>query len=199
MTGGNLYDKYGTRNPVARLLMARFLGAVDRMVDRSGATDVHEVGCGEGEISLRLAARRLAVRGSDVAPAVVAEARRRAAARGLDVPFRVADVYDLEPDRDAAGLVVCLEVLEHLDDPVRALRRLASLAQPWALLSVPREPLWRAANVIRLEYLRHLGNTPGHVQHWSRRDFVRLVERHFQVVEVAAPVPWTLVLARTRG
>ena len=37
------------------------------------------------------------------------------------------------------------------------------------LVSVPREPLWRALNVARGAYLRELGNTPGHVNHWSKR------------------------------
>src|SRR5881392_3273426 len=103
--GGNLYDKYAARNPVARALMGRFLRDFDALVDRSGAGDAHEVGCGEGELALRLSRRGLAVRGTDVAPPVIEEARRRAAAAGVDAGFAVAPVDGLDPATDAAGLV----------------------------------------------------------------------------------------------
>ena len=50
----------------------------------------------------------------------------------------------------------------------------------------------------RGKYLSTLGNTPGHVQHWSRRAFARLVDRHFEVTAVHSPLPWTMVAARVR-
>ena len=89
-------------------------------------------------------------------------------------------------------------MLEHLDDPERALDVLAGLARPWLIASVPREPLWRALNLARLSYVGELGNTPGHLNHWSKRDFVRFLTRRFEVVEVRSPTPWTMVaLPRT--
>ena len=71
--GGNFYDKYHSRNPVARRLMAGFLAAFDELVGRTAANTAYEVGCGEGELSLRLLRRGLAVRGSDVAASIVAQ------------------------------------------------------------------------------------------------------------------------------
>ena len=56
------------------------------------------------------------------------------------------------------------------DDPERALDVLAGLARPWLIASVPREPLWRALNLARLSYVGDLGNTPGHLNHWSKRE-----------------------------
>jgi hypothetical protein len=70
------------------------------------------------------------------------------------------------------------------------------VARRHLLVSVPREPLWRVLNVARGAYLRELGNTPGHVNHWSRHGFVRLLERHGEVVEARSPFPWTMVLVR---
>jgi hypothetical protein len=89
-------------------------------------------------------------------------------------------------------------VLEHLDDPERALDRLVELAQPWLLLSVPREPLWRVLNLARFKYVGELGNTPGHLGHWSRRGFLGLLRSRVEVVDVRSPVPWTMALCRTR-
>jgi 2-polyprenyl-3-methyl-5-hydroxy-6-metoxy-1,4-benzoquinol methylase len=198
-TGGNVYDKYGTSNPVARRLMAGFMSELDELVERTGAKDAHEVGCGEGELAIRLARRGLRMRGTDAFPQVLEEARRRAEAAGVEIGFEAAPVEELDPGRHAAELIVCCEVLEHLEDPERALEVLAGLARPWLIASVPREPLWRALNLARLSYVGELGNTPGHLNHWSKRDFVRFLTRRFEVVEVRSPTPWTMVLCRVQS
>ena len=155
------------------------------------------MGCGEGELARRLAARGMRVRGTDFSAEVIAEAQRRSQAAGVEVDFRAAPVEELDPAEDSAELVVCCEVLEHIPDPEAALATVARLAQPWAIVSVPREPLWRALNVARLKYLGDLGNTPGHLNHWSRRGFLRFLERHLEVVEVRSPLPWTMALCRS--
>ena len=196
--GGNVYDKYSTPNPIERRLVSGFLAQLMQLVDRTGASEAHEVGCGEGELALRLAARGLRVRGSDAFAEVIGEARRRAAAACAEVAYETRSVQELDPERDAAELVLCCEVLEHLEDPDGALDVLATLAKPWLIVSVPREPLWRALNLARLKYVRDLGNTPGHLSHWSRAGFLRFLEARLEVVEVRSPLPWTMALCRVR-
>lgn len=196
--GGNVYDKYASANPIERRLVGRFLADFDALAARTGARAAHEVGCGEGELSGRLARAGLVVRGTDAFPETVAEARRRASAAGLAIEFERRAVQELDPEADGAELVVCCEVLEHLPEPEAALDALAALARPWLIASVPREPLWRALNLARLSYVRELGNTPGHVNHFSRRGFRRLLERRFEVVEMRSPLPWTMALCRAR-
>jgi 2-polyprenyl-3-methyl-5-hydroxy-6-metoxy-1,4-benzoquinol methylase len=198
-SGGNVYDKYGTQNPIARRLMAGFMSDLDRLVERTGAREAHEVGCGEGEVSIRLARRGIRVRGTDAFPQVLEEARRRAAAAGVEIDFEATRVEELERGRDAAELVVCCEVLEHLADPHRGLEVLAGLARPWLIASVPREPLWRALNLARLSYIGQLGNTPGHLSHWSKGGFERFLRERFEVVEVRSPTPWTMALCRVQS
>ena len=87
-------------------------------------------------------------------------------------------------------------MLEHLPDPEAALATLAGLARPWLLVSVPREPLWRALNLARFRYARQLGNTPGHLGHWSKRGFIAFLSERVEVVEVRSPLPWTMALCR---
>jgi 2-polyprenyl-3-methyl-5-hydroxy-6-metoxy-1,4-benzoquinol methylase len=197
--GGNVYDKYGTSNPVARRLMAGFMSQLDELVERTGAREGHEVGCGEGELAIRLARCGIRMQGTDAFPQVLEEARRRAAAAGVEIDFEASPVEDLGPARHAAELIVCCEVLEHLDDPERALDVLAELARPWLIASVPREPLWRALNLARLSYVGEMGNTPGHLNHWSKREFVRFLTRRFEVIETRSPTPWTMVLCRVQS
>ena len=196
---GNFEDKHGTRNPVARWLVARFHAVVEELTELTGARDVHEVGCGEGFLTARLARGGRRVRGSDFSRKVVDRAREDAAALGAALDFRACSVYDLDPATDAAELVVCCEVLEHLEEPRRALEVLSRLARPHLLVSVPREPLWRLMNLARGRYVRDWGNTPGHLQHWSQRGFRRMLEDHVDVVELRAPIPWTVALCRARG
>lgn len=137
------------------------------------------------------------VRGTDAAPGAIDEARERAKAAGLEIDFRASPLEDLDPADDAAELVVCCEVLEHLPNPDAGLDMVARLAEPWAIVSVPREPLWRALNMVRLKYVRDLGNTPGHLNHWTRRSFLRFLRTRLDVVEVRAPLPWTMALCRS--
>jgi 2-polyprenyl-3-methyl-5-hydroxy-6-metoxy-1,4-benzoquinol methylase len=194
--GGNVYPKYTTRNPFARLLVDNFARTLDGLIAKTGAREIHEVGCGEGFLTTRLAQQGLRVRGSDLSVGAIEEARARARRLDLEIPFRSVDLYSLAPDSDAAELVICCEVLEHVQDPDRALRILARLARPWLIASVPREPLWRLLNVARGKYLPAFGNTPGHLQHWSASRFRRLVGCHFEIVERRTPLPWTMLLCR---
>ena len=194
---GNYYDKYRTANPIARYLMQGFLGAFDALSAKVPVASALEIGCGEGELSIRLARRGFEVRGCDISPEIVEEARQRAAAAGVEATFWPQPIESIDAS-NAAPLVVCCEVLEHLDDPVRGVDTLAGLARPHLIASVPREPVWRALNLARGKYVADLGNTPGHVNHWSRRGFLDLLARRFDVVEVKTPLPWTMALCKVR-
>jgi len=93
-------------------------------------------------------------------------------------------------------LATAIEVLEHVPDPERTLAEMARCAERHLLVSVPREPLWRALNMARGAYIGQLGNTPGHLNHWSKRSFARMLSRHGQIVELRSPFPWTMLLVR---
>ena len=114
------------------------------------------------------------------------------------IVFKAASAYELPYADNEFELLVCCEVLEHLECPDDALRELERVASKAVLLSTPREPLWRALNIARGKYLTALGNTPGHIQHFSRRTLSTLVAQHFQIVDVRTPVPWTMLLAEIK-
>ena len=138
----------------------------------------------------------LTVRASDFSTQIIAEAKANVKEAGASAEFMVKSVYDLDPDVDHAELIVCCEVLEHLEEPVKALAMLARLAKPYLLVSVPREPVWRVLNVARGKYLRDLGNTPGHLQHWSQKKFLDLLQAKFEIDVEDSPFPWTMALCR---
>jgi ubiquinone/menaquinone biosynthesis C-methylase UbiE len=190
---GNHYDKYGTTNPVARALMRGFLSAVSDLYRRAAPRRVLEVGCGEGRLAHHLITT---CPPPDVFEACDVSTARVAAALDPRLHFREASIYDLPFADRSFDLVICCEVLEHLDDPGRGLAEVARVASEHALVSTPREPLWRALNLMRGKYLADLGNTPGHVQHWSAHGLARFVERELTIVERRQPLPWTVLLTR---
>jgi ubiquinone/menaquinone biosynthesis C-methylase UbiE len=193
---GNTYDKYGSTNPVVRRLMATFERSLGELFTRAAPRSVLDVGCGEGVLTHRWArAVPGRVVGLDLAdPALQAEWETR---RAPNLEYRVMKAEHLPFADGEFDLAAAVEVLEHVPDPEHTVAEMARVARGGHLLvSVPREPLWRALNVARGTYVRDLGNTPGHVNHWSRRAFAALLSRHGEVVEARSPFPWTMLLVR---
>ncbi len=171
---------------------------MDGLVAQINPSLIHEVGCGEGDIISRYARDGRALLASDFSEQRIAKARESAKMKNVQIKYMVRNIYELQ-EQDAAPLIVCSEVLEHLESPERAVEILSRIAKPYLIISVPREPLWRMLNMLRGEYIRHLGNTPGHLQHFSKSAFLQLLSEHFEILKVLSPLPWTLVLARSKG
>lgn len=196
---GNTYDKYGANNPVVRWIMRGFADALCALVSEVQPQTIHEVGCGEGYWVIQWNRQGLNARGSDFSSKSIELARTNAVDNGVATDrFEVRSIYDLSPQRHGADLVVCCEVLEHLDEPDKAMRVLRRVARKHVIVSVPREPIWRVLNVARGKYLTTLGNTPGHVQHWSKLAFIEWISEYMDVVQVRSPFPWTMLLCRGR-
>lgn len=178
--------------------MARYLRAFDELVRVAGVSAALEVGCGEGNLAIRLAVRGVAVTATEPDEDTIEEARRLAARRGMAIQFKRTSLEEMDVVAMRSPLVVCCEVLEHISSPEATVGALAALAAPWLLASVPREPLWRVLNMARGAYWRRGGDTPGHLNHWSKRGFLDFIGSGFEVVEVRSPLPWTMVLGRRR-
>jgi SAM-dependent methyltransferase len=193
---GNLYDKYGSKNPAVRRLMARFSRDLDELWGLARPESVLDVGCGEGILTEDWA-RRLdggRVVGIDLEdPKLRAEWETR---RRENLEFQAADATRLAFQEGEFDMATAIEVLEHVPDPEATLSEMTRVARRWLLVSVPREPLWRALNMARGAYWRSLGNTPGHLNHWSKRGFASLLSRYGTVEESRSPLPWTMLLVR---
>jgi 2-polyprenyl-3-methyl-5-hydroxy-6-metoxy-1,4-benzoquinol methylase len=193
---GNTYDKYGSSNPVVKRLMAGFHGALDELWERARPSSVLDVGCGEGVLTTQWAERLGDGRvvGIDLDdPRLRSEWEQR---RRPNLEFRAEEATSLSFADDEFDLAAAIEVLEHVPEPEATVAEMARVAGRRLLVSVPREPLWRGLNMARGAYLRSLGNTPGHVNHWSRRSFVSLLSRYGEVEEARSPFPWTMLLVR---
>jgi ubiquinone/menaquinone biosynthesis C-methylase UbiE len=191
---GNTYDKYNTRNPVAKLLMAGFERNLDDLLDSTTPESLLDIGCGEGVLTQRWAKRLAPARvvGIDLDdPLLAAEWSKRTEPNLSYVVHRAENLPFADGEFDT---VTATEVLEHVPDPAHTLSEMVRCARRHVLISVPREPLWRAVNMARGAYWRSLGNTPGHLNHFSRRAIVALCAEHADVIETRSPFPWTMVL-----
>jgi len=189
---GNVYDKYNSDNPLTRFLMRGFLNSMTELYNFIEPDSVLEVGCGEGALANYLlehsSKRPQRFEASDLSlDALKAETDPL-------IKFRESSIYELPYSANSFDLVVCSEVLEHLEYPGRGLVELGRVAEKGVLLSVPWEPVWRVLNMARGRYIKALGNTPGHIQHFSRQGLINLVQTHLQIAKKRTPLPWTILL-----
>ena len=190
--GGNYFDKYRSKNPIHRKLMGGFLSSARRMLDKIEFDSVLEVGCGPGDLAAAIVPRHNAYVGIDLDSNQIQTAQDRYP----NLSFAVGSAYNLPVATKSQDLVIACEVLEHLEDPAEALAEIHRVAKKWVLVSVPREPMWRILNVARGKYWSSLGNTPGHIQHFSQTAIIQLVASRLEIVDVGHPFPWTIVLGR---
>lgn len=193
-TSSNL-RKHTNPNPLQRLLLERFHEVAGTLLDMAAPAPrrILDAGCGEG-FAMRavLGGAEATVVGLDGSAGALRVAQGLNAGRG----FAAGDLYALPFAAASFDLVVCMEVLEHLEEPARGLRELRRVSAGWLLLSVPDEPLFRGANFLRGKNLAALGNDPGHINHWSAEGFLRFVGAQCTVVASRTSFPWVIALCR---
>lgn len=184
--------KYTHASGPARLLIDRFFRSLSTLVCRVQPLSIIEVGCGPGystEILANIApTAELAV--CDIEPDLIELTGKRVPRANLSHE----DIHHLTYQNASADLVVCLEVFEHIADPKQALAEIARVTRRYAIISVPREPIWRILNMLRGVYWKDLGNTPGHINHWSTSSFRLFVNQQFTIIDHRLPLPWTMFL-----
>lgn len=188
---GNVYDKYHSKNPIARYLMNNFLKTFDSHFGKTKPLKCLEVGCGEGHLlsHIHQSSPATYLDGIDFSQKIIDCAR----ANNPDIFFKQADILDLPYESEEFDLVVTCEVLEHIDAYAQALSEIRRVGNKRFIFSVPQEPVWRFLNIARLKYIGQLGNTPGHLNHWSKKAFLKLIEEYFKIETELSPFPWTMV------
>lgn len=190
---GNFYNKYESQNPFVQVLMKLFFFDFDAIVHsiKGDVSTALEIGCGEGYITDHINQMGIPIAGTDVSSRIVDVARAKFPNR----TFFVLSVYELHSVGKEFDLIVANEVFEHLEDPDSAIEEVKKIAGKYIMISVPNEPWFRFANILRLKYLNSAGNTPAHVNHWSKKQFEKFLISHgLKIKRIKCSTLWTLAL-----
>ncbi|MGE5268405.1 MAG: bifunctional 2-polyprenyl-6-hydroxyphenol methylase/3-demethylubiquinol 3-O-methyltransferase UbiG [Thiohalocapsa sp.] len=131
-----------------------------------------DIGCGGGLVAEPMARLGFAVTGIDAAAPAVVAARAHAAAGGLEIDYRVADIEALAAAGERFEAVLALEIVEHVADRDAFFAALARLVAPGGAFigaTLNRTARSFALAIVGAEYL--LGWLPRGTHDWRR--FVR--------------------------
>jgi len=187
--------KFETSNPVVQRMIGRFFASVAEVVGPLRPSSTLDAGCGEGEALVRLGqlvGERIAA--VDLSSYSIGRVAQRIPA----VDARVASVTELPFGDSSFDLVLCLEVLEHLDDPAVAVSELGRVAARHVVVSVPFEPYFRIGSLLRGKYVRSLGNHPEHVNHFNRKSLQALLEPAVALQTIEVAFPWLIAWGTPR-
>ncbi len=189
------FEKHTTKNPIGRIFLNNFLTTVVKTTRPLNIDSVLDVGCGEGFTIDRLQKEKIGkehvgIEYDDTAIALGKKLYPK-------VNIKKGDIYDLPYKSNSFDLVICTEVLEHLENPKKAYKELLRVSKKYVLLSVPNEPFFTIQRIGRLQNIKHLGAHPEHIQHWTLRAFTKFVKvKGVKIVTRKLPIPWTMIVVR---
>ena len=187
------YRKHTSKNPVQKYLIEKFYDAFFSEIKELEPKSILDVGCGEGFTLERLKKKKIGkqLSGIDFLETAIKIGKKERPHLDLSV----GNIYDIPFKENSFDLVICSEVLEHIDDPMRGLKELKRVTKKYVVLSVPNEPWFMLANFLRGKNWSRWGNDIEHINHWSTDAFRKFVGKELKVITVRQPFPWTLLIA----
>lgn len=165
------WDPQGPQKALHALNPPRLRYVAERVALRGA--EVLDVGCGGGLLSEALAAEGARVTAIDLAPDLLKVARLHGLESGVAVDYREQSVESLAAERPAAfDAITCMELLEHVPDPVSVVAACASLLKPGGRLflsTLNRTPAAFALAIVGAEYVARMLPRGTH----RYRDFIR--------------------------
>ena len=100
----------------------------------AASTKMLDVGCGPATITCDFASRVASVIGIEPVEGILEKAKATVAERdATNVSFEVGSVYDLRFDDDTFDVSHAHQVLQHLTDPVQAIREMVRVTKPFVV------------------------------------------------------------------
>jgi ubiquinone/menaquinone biosynthesis C-methylase UbiE len=191
---GHYFNKHEVKNPLLRLFVNSYKRNFCNTISELSFDSVMEIGSGEGYIITYLieTVEPKLVIASDIDLRLM----KRYSWKGV-IENRVVCRGELLPvPSKSFDLVLACEVLEHVKTPSEIVREMARISKEWVFVTVPLEPYWRLLNILRGKYISRLGNTPGHVRHFSIKGIVNLLSIYLSISNVRVVFPWIFVLCQ---
>ena len=190
--------KHINKNPLMKLILKKFNNDIIESISLINPKSILDIGCGEGFVTIEVANKTKAkIVGIDKEKDAIKFAISNNKLENME--YSTGDIFKLDYFKDNSfDLVMSLEVLEHLENYEKAIEIMSKLSKKYLLLSVPNEPWFRMANVLRLKYLKRFGNTPGHVNNWTRKEFRALCMKYGKIIKFKTSGVWNIVLLKIR-
>jgi len=187
------FIKHTSKNPLQKLLIKNFYSSLISLAKPLKAESILDAGCGEGFTMDKLSKNGIGQKIEGV------EYSKEAILLGKKLfpylTFKEGSVYELPYQDNSFDLVVCTEVLEHLEEPSKVLKEILRVSKKYVLISVPNEPFFMLGNFIRGKNLSHLGNDPNHINHWTINSFFGFLKKNgLNIKKIKFPFPWIAVM-----
>jgi 2-polyprenyl-3-methyl-5-hydroxy-6-metoxy-1,4-benzoquinol methylase len=187
-------EKHTTQNPVNRFFLNNFRNLLLEQIKQLKPDSILDVGAGEGFTLEALRKQKLAkkLEGIEYMDDAITLGKKM----HPQVTIKKGNIYELPYKPNSFDVVICTEVLEHLDEPNKALEELKRVTKKYIILSVPNEPLFTIQRILRGKNVLKLGAHPEHIQHWSSGAFEKFVSSQLQIIDSKTPLPWTMITAK---
>lgn len=189
------FQKHTSKNPLQKFLIENFYRNLIELSRPLKPVNILDAGCGEGFSLNKLSENKIGKKLEGIENSKTAIILSKKINPNLNIKF--GSVYKLPYKNNSFDLVICTEVLEHLENPEKALKELARVSKQYLLLTVPNEPFFMVSNLLRGKNVKRFGNDQGHLNHWNVYSFNKfLKENSIKIKEVKFPFPWIMVLAK---
>jgi len=177
--------KDDTTNKYFNLLTRRITNSFSKNIlndiKKLNINSILDVGCGTGYLTNKIYSIVPNVIGCDIDSKRLQLAKEYAAGKikfiqnmSTTLPF---------PDR-SFDLVTCFEVLEHVSNYSDLVKECKRVSKKYVMFTVPNEPYFRLANLLRLKYISRFGNHPEHINHFNKHKFKLTLSKNLNVKRV---------------
>lgn len=187
------FIKHTSKNPLQRFLINNFYVSLVFLAKSVSPKTILDAGCGEGFTMDRLSKNGIGreIEGVEYSKDALTLGKKLFP----NLIFKEGSAYDLPYKDNSFDLVICTEVLEHLNEPTKVLKEALRVSKKNILVSVPSEPFFMLGNFLRGKNLSRLGNDPGHINHWTIISFQNFLKNNgLKIKRLKLPFPWILIL-----
>ena len=187
------YKKHTTSKGLRKHLIDHFNCTLLSYINKICKDNVYsllDIGCGEGFILKLIVEQqdKIALFGCDINELALLHAKTFVPS----ATFFQNDEYFTKLEDNSFDCIICTEVLEHIKEPEKMLKKIQEISRKYVILSVPHEPFFRLGNLLSGKYINTLGNHPEHLQHFGISKFRTICNKYFNEIDCKDVFPWII-------
>jgi len=136
--------KHTSKNPIQKFLISNFFSSLISIIKPLKADSILDAGCGEGFTMNKLKENGLGkkIEGIEYEQAAITFGKELFP----NLIIKQGSIYSLPYKDSFFDLIICTEVLEHLEDPTKAIREILRVSRKYLIIGVPNEPFFMLSN-----------------------------------------------------